>query len=98
MQLCEEKQLPIWSTHAIEEKVAEGEPLVICDNLVLRVDGYEKLHPGGKFTIVKNYGRDIAKFYYGNYTLTSDKYTVAHTHSGQANQILESMIVGVIED
>ena len=59
----------------IEEAVESGDPLVICDNLVLRTAGYEKIHPGGKFTIRKNFGRDIAKFYYGNYTLTNGKLT-----------------------
>jgi len=65
--------------------------------LVLRVDGYHKIHPGGKFVIEKNYGRDIAKFYYGNYTLTNGKLSKAHTHTQQANDILKSMIIGVIK-
>lgn len=45
---------------------------------------------------MKNFGRDIAKFYYGNYAITRGELTPPHTHSGQANQILKSMIVGVI--
>ena len=48
--------------------------------------------------ITKNFGRDLAKFYYGNYALTNGKLTAPHTHSGQANRILESMIVGIISD
>ena len=78
--------------------MVKGDSLVICDNLVLRTSGYERIHPGGKFTIRKNFGRDIAKFYYGNYALTNGKLTKAHTHSRQANLILENMIVGFIED
>ena len=88
----------VYTPAEIEESVAQGEPLCICDNLVLRTDGYERIHPGGKFTIVKNFGRDIAKFYYGNYSLTNDKLSKPHTHTVQANQILQSMIVGVIYD
>ena len=80
----------------IEEAVAEGDSLCICDNLVLRTDGYERIHPGGKFVITKNFGRDIAKFYYGNYGLT--RLFTLHTHSGQANQILHNMIIGTIVD
>ena len=76
----------------------EGDSLCICDNLVLRTNGYERIHPGGKFVIVKNYGRDIAKFYYGNYSLTNGKLSKTHTHSGAANLILSSMIVGTIEE
>jgi len=87
-----------WTPAQIEEAVAKGDSLVICDNLVLRTDGYEKIHPGGRFTIEKNFGRDIAKFYYGNYSLTNGKLSKSHTHGGQANSILMSMIVGVIDD
>lgn len=72
----------VWTPNEIEEAVAEGDSLVVCDNLVLRVDGYERIHPGGKFVIEKNFGRDIAKFYYGNYALTNGKLTMPHTHSG----------------
>ena len=78
--------------------MARGDTLCVCDNLVLRTDGYERIHPGGKFVIYKNFGRDIAKFYYGNYSLTNGKLSKCHTHSGQANLILQSMIVGTIED
>ena len=74
-----------------------GASLVVCDNLVLRINGYEKIHPGGRFVITKNYGRDIAKFYYGNYALTSGPKTKIYTHSARANDILHSMIIGVIE-
>ena len=96
--LIKRKNLRIWTPTEIEQAVELGDSLLICDNLVLRTQGYEKIHPGGKFTITKNFGRDIAKFYYGNYALTNEHMTGAHTHSGQANLILQNMIVGVIED
>ena len=96
--LIERNELPTYTPTQIEHAVEGGDSLVICDNLVLRTDGYERIHPGGKFTIVKNFGRDIAKFYYGNYALTNGKLTTPHTHTGQANAILESMIIGIIED
>ena len=98
LELIALKKLRSWKTNEIEDAVLNGDTLVICDNLVLRTDGYERIHPGGKFTIQKNFGRDIAKFFYGNYSLTNGKLTQAHTHSNQANLILESMIVGIIED
>ena len=66
--------------------------------MVLRTSGYEKIHLGGRFTIAKNFGRDIAKFYYGNYALTNGQLCKPHTHTGQANNILKSMIVGSIDD
>ena len=97
-ELIEKDELPSYTPTQIEHAVEQGDSLVICDNLVLRVGGYERIHPGGKFTIAKNFGRDIAKFYYGNYALTNGKITKPHTHTGQANAILESMIIGVIQD
>lgn len=98
LNLVEKNNLPSWTPTEIEHAVEGGDSLVVCDNLVLRTDGYERIHPGGKFTIRKNFGRDIAKFYYGNYSLTNGKLTKPHTHTGQANQILQSMIIGVIKD
>ena len=97
-KLMQKQNLRQWTSTEIEEAVEVGDPLVICDNLVLRTNGYEKIHPGGKFVIQKNLGRDIAKFYYGNYALTSGALTKIYTHSARANRILHSMIVGVIED
>ena len=91
-----EKNMREWTSTEIENAVESGDSLIVCDNLVLRTGGYEKIHPGGKFVITKNMGRDIAKFYYGNYALTSGKLTKIYTHSARANKILYSMIVGVI--
>ena len=87
-----------YTPQEIEHAVQGGDTLVICDNLVLRTEGYERIHPGGKFTITKNFGRDIAKFYYGNYSLTNGQLTKPYTHSGQANRILQDMIIGIIDD
>ena len=49
--------------------VAQGHSLVLFDNLVLDLKGYERNHPGGKFNLVHNYGRDISKFFFGGYQL-----------------------------
>lgn len=97
-RIIETKQLRCYTPQEIELEVENGDSLCICDNLVLRTDGYERIHPGGKFVITKNFGRDIAKFYYGNYALTNGKLTKPHTHTGEANDILHSMIVGYIDD
>jgi len=42
---------------------------MILDNLVLNVSEFLNEHPGGRFVIRKNIGRDISKFYYGGYCL-----------------------------
>ena len=78
--------------------VEKGEKLVLLDNLVLNTGGYERQHPGGKFTIIKNFGRDISKFYYGGFALVQKQgaYGV-YTHSEASRQIVKQMIVGYIE-
>jgi hypothetical protein len=48
----------------------------------LNTNGYERLHPGGKFVLIKNFGRDISKFYYGGYALMQEKGAFGvYTHS-----------------
>lgn len=69
--------------------------MVILDNLVLNLNGYERQHPGGKFTLIKNLGRDISKFYYGGYALVQKEgaYGV-HAHTEASRSIVKQMIVG----
>lgn len=45
----------------------KGEALCILDDMVLDISKYMKNHPGGKFLISHNIGRDISKFFYGGY-------------------------------
>ena len=42
---------------------------MILDDLVLDVSKYYSEHPGGKFLIEANIGRDISKFFYGGYAM-----------------------------
>ena len=58
-----------YTAQQVDIGVERGEKLVILDNLILNLNGYERYHPGGKFTLMKNLGRDISKFYYGGYAL-----------------------------
>jgi len=83
----------------ILEKLQLGRSLVLFDNLVLDVNGYERMHPGGKFNITHNYGRDISKFFFGGYTLVNNgkKTKKPHTHSKAALDIIKTMVVGVID-
>ena len=47
--------------------------LMILDNLVLdlgsHLTGYAIFHPGGKFILEQNIGRDISKFFFGGYSM-----------------------------
>jgi cytochrome b involved in lipid metabolism len=42
---------------------------VIFNELVLDLQDYSQHHPGGKFVLEKNIGRDISKFYHGSYSM-----------------------------
>ena len=78
----------------------EGKKLVVFDNLVLNLNGYEKIHPGGKFNLVHNYGRDVSKFFFGGYNLVNNPKAKKqpHHHSQPALDIVKSLVVGVLEN
>lgn len=78
----------------VEEAVRAGQKLVIYDNLVLDTADYYHMHPGGKFNILHNIGRDITKFFNGAYILVNDKKNKPYTHSAAALDIVKSMIIG----
>lgn len=59
---------------SIEEfnKIVRNDPnkvQVILDELVLDLTEYMDNHPGGKFLMEHNKGRDVSKFFYGGYAL-----------------------------
>ena len=86
------------SVSTVNALVNEGRKLVIFDNLVLDLNGFEKIHPGGKFNLIHNLGRDISKFFLGGYTLINKDGKRPHTHSQAALDIVQSLVIGIIED
>lgn len=52
-----------------KKRVAGGEQLVVVDDLVLDISKFKLSHPGGKFVLEYNIGRDVSKFFYGGYIL-----------------------------
>jgi hypothetical protein len=92
------KNLVSYTPDKLEYEVEIGHPLVVFDQFVLNCGWFEKIHPGGRFTINKNYGRDISKFYYGGYVLVNGKGIRAYNHSPTALAMVESMVVGTMEE
>jgi len=88
-------ELTIFDLDGIAARVKSGQRLVILDNLVLDLKGFERLHPGGKFSLTHNLGRDISKFFFGGYALQGGR--KPHTHSKAALDIVETLIVGTID-
>lgn len=64
---------------------------------MLDLQGYERNHPGGKFNLTHNYGRDVSKFFFGGYNLVNVPGNIPYTHSRASLDIVEKLVVGVIK-
>jgi len=62
------------------------------------LNGFERIHPGGKFNLMHNLGRDISKFFFGGYSLVNVAKRIPHHHSQAALDIVKTLVVGVIKD
>ncbi len=51
------------------QQIKFGAQYVILDDLVIDVKDFQFQHPGSKFVIQQNIGRDISKFFYGGYSM-----------------------------
>jgi len=68
--------------------------------MVLDISKFILHHPGGKFVLLQNVGRDISKFFYGGYSLENNlgpQPSRGYTHSNYAKMIVNSLIVGVYD-
>ncbi len=74
------------------QRLAEGENLALIEDLVVDLSKYKFNHPGGKFVLEHNIGRDISKFFYGSYMLEND--LKPHVHSNIARNIVNELTVG----
>lgn len=79
--------------------IKRGQKFVILDNLVIDVREYISQHPGGRFVLNHNVGRDISKFFFGGYSLENNdqKGTQGHNHSVFAKMIVNDLAVAVFE-
>jgi len=80
----------------LECLIAQGEKLVVLDDLVLDVSAYMKFHPGGAFLVEHNLGRDISKFFYGGYALENDRGQKGFAHSNLARKIVNELAIGIM--
>lgn len=69
--------------------------------MVLDLGKFVTHHPGGKFNLIQNVGRDISKYFYGGYSLennlTATPVTKGHNHSNYARLIVNDLIVAVYD-
>ena len=71
--------------------------ICVMDNAVLDIKDYDEVHPGGKFVLYRNLGRDITKFFYGAYMLVNDPTEVFWNHSPGATLIANSQVIATIK-
>ena len=70
---------------------------MLLDGHVLDISKFIGVHPGGKYMLRHNIGRDISKFFYGGYSMEgnlSGKPVAGHVHSNYARLIVNDLIVG----
>jgi NAD(P)H-flavin reductase len=83
-----------------EKALHEGKKYVILDDLILDVSEFYKVHPGGKFVIEHTIGTDIAKFFYGGYSLEDNmlpKPAFGFRHSNYARIIANDIAVARLD-
>ena len=77
--------------------IKEGRSLVILDDMILDVGKFADDHPGGKFSLMNNIGREIGKFFHGGYSLEATDLVDHHSHSASAKKIAMSMVIGYLD-
>jgi len=64
--------------------------------MVLDVKDFINHHPGGRFVLTHNIGRDISKFFYGGYSLEGNSGAdpkPGYNHSNYSRMIVNKIIV-----
>ena len=80
-----------------EDRVNNGESLVLIDGMVLDVREFLQYHPGGQFVIGTRLGNDLTKMfkggpYFGQSEAGSN--SAGHVHSEQAWLTAQQLVVG----
>ena len=70
---------------------------MVLDDFVLDVKRFMGEHPGGRFSLEHNIGRDVSKFFHGGYSLENVDKVPEHTHSNDARKVVNSLIIGRLE-
>ncbi|CDW84971.1 cytochrome b5-like heme steroid binding domain containing protein [Stylonychia lemnae] len=87
----------IMTMEEFKSKIQNGSQYVLLDDLVLDVSKYMSNHPGGRFVMEYNVGRDISKYFYGGYILENSGGLSPHYHSNVARKIVNSLIIARID-
>lgn len=87
---------PAWNYKDFDQAIKAGRNLCILDSMVLDMTDYVVQHPGGKFVLKINRGRDISKFFYGGYCLEDNlgpNPAQGYNHSNYAKLICNDLAI-----
>lgn len=90
----------VMTVEDFERELHNGAKLMILDDLILDVSEFYRVHPGGKFVIEHCVGTDIAKFFYGGYSLEDNmlpKPAFGFRHSNYARVIANDLAVARLD-
>jgi cytochrome b involved in lipid metabolism len=76
--------------------VSSGRKLVVLDELVLDLGSFISRHPGGRFVLKQNIGRDVSKYFYGGYSLEGNLGAApaqGYRHSNYARIIVNQLAI-----
>ena len=84
----------------LQQALVNGRKLVILDDLVIDVGKFIDEHPGGRFVLMHNIGRDISKFFHGGYSLEDNlggQPARGYTHSSLARIVVNDLAIAKYE-
>ncbi len=84
------------STSEFNDQINQGRKLVILDHMVLDVEQFINQHPGGRFVLMHNIGRDVSKFFHGGYSLEDNmgrKPAQGYMHSSLARMVVNDLAI-----
>ena len=70
---------------------------MILDDVVLDIKDFLNEHPGGRFSLEHNIGRDVSKFFHGSYALETIQGVEPHFHSNDARHVVNKLVIGRLE-
>lgn len=88
-------EIPTISLFQFNNLVKIGRKLVLFNNFVVDVEPFMDEHPGTRFVLSQNIGRDIGKYFYGAYSMEED--VAPHIHSHYAAGIIKKLTIGKLE-
>lgn len=80
--------------------VFQGRQLAVVDDLVVDLSSFVGKHPGGRFVIEMNVGRDISKYFHGGYSFDGNlglQPATGHRHSNYARMIVNQLSIAMFD-